>query len=462
MTRTNKDHALVLGGGIGGLLAARVLADTYDRVTLIDRDRMPVLGEHRRGVPQGRHVHGLLARGQQILEELFPGLTAGLVAQGALAGDLLANCRWYLNGHRLRQTDSGLTALCARRPLLEGTVRARVLGRANVTLREGFDIVGLTATPDSRRVTGARIMGRSDDGTVEDLVADLVVDATGRGSRLPRWLERLGYDAPPEERIRIRLAYATRAYRLPADALGGDLVVINGATREQLRGGLVQLVGGEMALVTLTGRLGDVPPTDPDGFLAFAGSLPFPDIHRSIRDAEPLDEPVPFRFPESVWRRYDRLRRMPAGLLVIGDAVCRLNPQYAQGMSVAALEALVLREHVRAGDPDPRGFLRDVARVINGPWKISSGADLGLPGVEGRRTPMGRVMNRYVARLHATAAADAEAAASFVRVAGLVDPPDRLLRPALAARVLRRTGLSGGALRQGESGDHAVAQIGRT
>jgi len=440
MRRTNGDHAVVLGGGMAGLLAARVLAEAYGRVTVVDRDRMPGAGQHRRGVPQGRHVHGLLARGQQIMEELFPGLTADLLGQGALAGDLLGDCRWYLNGHRLARTRVGLTALCARRPLLEGAVRARVFGRANVTLREGHDIVGLTTTPDGRRVTGARIMDRSADGAVENLAADVVVDATGRGSRLPSWLERLGYDAPPEERIRIRLAYATRVYRLTAEMLDGDLILINGPTREQLRGGLVQRVGRDTALATLTGRLGDIPPTDPDGFLSFAGSLPVPDIHRALRSAQPLGDPVPFRFPESVWRRYDRLRRLPAGLLVIGDAVCCLNPQYAQGMSVAALETLVLREHVSAGEPDPRAVLRDVARVIDAPWKVSAGADLALPGVEGRRTPVGRLMNRYVTRLHATAASDAGVAASFVRVAGLVDPPQRLLRPALVRRVLRRTG----------------------
>jgi 2-polyprenyl-6-methoxyphenol hydroxylase-like FAD-dependent oxidoreductase len=438
MTGQIGDRAVVLGASMAGLLAARVLADAYAQVMVIDRDELPQADAHRRGVPQGRHVHGLLARGQQALEELLPGLTAELTAQGVPAGDMLADTRLYLSGHRLRRAPTGLVVLCASRPVLEGHVRARVRAIPNVRFLDRCDILGLGTTPDDRRVTGARVLRRADGSAEQVLGADLVVDATGRGARTPMWLEALGYPRPREERVGIGLGYATRTYRLPPDALGGDLAVMQAATPEHPRTGGLQLLEGGRWMLTLGGILGDHPPTDPDGFLGFARSLQFPDIYETVRDAEPLDGPVAFRFPASVWRRYERLRRFPDGLLVLGDAVASFNPIYGQGMSVAALEALTLRRHLEDGTrPHPRRFFADLARVVQVPWEIAAGGDLVFPDVQGRRTPKGRLLNAYIARLHAAAARDAGLADAFVRVAGLVAPPQTLLHPRVAVRVLR-------------------------
>jgi 2-polyprenyl-6-methoxyphenol hydroxylase-like FAD-dependent oxidoreductase len=437
MSRQIGDRAVVLGASMAGLLAARVLADAYTQVTVIDRDELPETRTHRRGVPHGRHVHALMPGGQQALEDLFPGLTAELIAHGAPVGDLLANGRWYLNGHRLRQAHSGLVALSPSRPVLEGHVRTRVRALPNLTFLGSCDIVGLATTPDGRRVSGVRVLRRA-DGAAEGVVdADLVVDATGRGSRSPVWLQALGYARPETEQVRIGLGYATRTYRLPPDALDGDRGVVQAATPQHPRSGVLLLLEGDRWMVTLGGRLGDHPPTDPDGFLEFARSLRFPDIYQTVRDAEPLDDPVGFRFPVSVRHRYERLDRFPDGLLVLGDAVCSFNPVYAQGMTVAALEALILRRHLQHGTrPQPHRFFADLARVVDVPWDIAVGGDLAFPGVQGRRTPKVRLINAYLARLHAAAAHDASLASAFLRVAGLVAPPQSLLHPGVAARVL--------------------------
>ncbi len=214
MSRQIGDRAVVLGASMAGLLAARVLADAYTQVTVIDRDELPEASTHRRGVPHGRHLHALLARGQQALEELFPGLTAELVVEGMPAGDLLADARLYFSGHRLRQARTELVLLCVSRPVLEGHVRGRVRALPNVTFFDRCDVVGLATTPDRRRVTGARVL-RRDDGSAEELLAaDLVIDATGRGSRTPVWLDALGYTPPKQDQVRIGLGYATRTYRL--------------------------------------------------------------------------------------------------------------------------------------------------------------------------------------------------------------------------------------------------------
>jgi 2-polyprenyl-6-methoxyphenol hydroxylase-like FAD-dependent oxidoreductase len=438
MTRQIGDRAVVLGAGIAGLLATRVLADSYGQVTVIDRDELPDTPMHRRGVPHGRHLHALAARGQQTLEELFGGLTGELVAHGAPAGNLLTDARLYLSGHRLRQADTGLVLLCASRPFLESHIRARLRAFPNVVFLDRRDIVGLATTPDGRRVTGARVLRRA-DGSAEELVgADLVVDATGRGSRTPVWLDALGYPQPDKEPVRIGLGYATRTYRLPPGALGGDLAVLQAATPQHPRFGALQRLEGDRWMLTLAGILGDHPPTDPNGFLAFARSLRFPDIYEAVRDAEPLDDPVGFRFPASVRHRYERLDRFPDGLLVLGDAVASFNPIYGQGMSVAAVEALALRRHLERGiEPQPRRWFRDLAHVVDVPWDMSAGGDLVFPGVPGRRTLKGRLLNAYLTRLHAAAAHDASLASAFIRVAGLVAPPQTLLRPQVAVRVLR-------------------------
>lgn len=438
MTTHIGDRAVVLGASMSGLLAARVLADAYAQVILVDHDTLPVDDAPRRCVPQGRHIHVLIARGQQILEELFPGFTDDLVAQGVPKLDQLGEVRWYLSGHRLRQATSGMTVVSASRPLLERYVRSRVEKLPAVTVVDRCDIAGIATTPDRRRVTGVRVLRRADDSAEEILDADLVVDATGRGSRIPVWLEALGYQRPEEEKIQIDLGYATRTYRLPTVSLGADLGIVIAPTPEHPRGAGVQVIEGNRCLVTLAGILGDHPPTDPDGFLDFARSLQFPDVYDAIRDAEPLDTPRPFRFPASVRRRYEGLTRFPDGLLVTGDGLCSFNPIYAQGMSVAALEAVALRRQLQRGDPpQPHRFFRDVAKVLDVAWDMSVGGDLAFPGVAGNRGPKARLGNAYIPRLHAAAAKDPVLAKAFVRVAALVDGPEKIMRPGVLLRVLR-------------------------
>ena len=439
MARSGTDRAVVVGGGIAGLLAARVLAEHDLEVRVLDRDGPEHRHEDgaRRGVPQGRHIHALLPRGRQILEELFPGLTSQLVDAGAPHGDLLGDARLQLSGHRFARADAGLSTVSVSRPFLESVVRDRVRQLPNVTFSPACDVLGLTTTPEGERVTGVRVLRRADSSAAEVLEGAVVVDAMGRGSRTPRWLEELGYEPPPEEEVVGDVGYATRHYRLAPEVLGGDWGTLQGPTPACPRGGALARIEGDRWIATLFGLLGDHPPGEPGGFLAFADSLTFPDLGRAIRSGEPLDAPVRMRFPASVRRRYERLRRFPEGLLPLGDGVCSLNPIYGQGMTVAALQALALRAHLEQRTaPDPLGWLRAVARIVDPAWDMVLGGDLALPGVEGPRTPKVRVLGAYVGRLHAAAAADPELAVAFARVMALVDPPSTLLQPRVAARVV--------------------------
>ncbi|SFW72443.1 NAD(P)/FAD-dependent oxidoreductase [Amycolatopsis australiensis] len=429
------ERAVVLGGGMAGLLTARVLSERYRAVVLVERDTILGVTETRRGVPQGHHAHGLLARGQQILEAFFPGLQAELTADGIPSGDLSGRLRWYFNGKRLQQRDSGLLSVSATRPELEAHVRTRVAALANVELRERTVIQSLVATADHARVTGVRVSG--DGAEPETILADLVVDATGRGSRSSLWLEELGYERPAEERIKIDLAYTTRQFELDTDPFGDDLAINPVASPANPRGGFFVKLQGNVALLSQTGLLGDHPPRDAEGFLEFAKTLDAPEVYRAVRTAKPITGITSFKVPASVRRRFDRLTRFPAGLLVIGDGVCAFNPVYGQGMTVAAMEADQLARHLDDGGVRPLRFFKEISPTIDVPWDISAGGDLAFPGVEGPRPLKVKMGNAYMAKLHSAATVDGRFTEAFFRSAGLVDPPAALMRPSLVVGVLR-------------------------
>ena len=431
-------RAVVLGGSMAGMLAARVLAEHYAEVVVVDRDDLLGAVGPRRAVPQASHIHALLARGQRILEDLFPGLTNELVARGASIGDFGSDLRWYFGGARLKPDPTGLICVGAGRPLLESQVRKRVRELAGITFLEQTDIAGLVPNAAGDRIVGVRVSGRIADSAEQTLTADLVIDATGRGSRTGRWLQELGYPTVPEEVVKMGLTYTSADFAIPRseDLLGSDIASIPVASPDNPRGAIFARMPG-VASVSLTGILGQKPPTDIEGFREYARSLPVPEVYEAIRDVEPVNGPFSFSFPASRRRRFERMSRFPDGLLVIGDAACIFNPVYGQGMSMAAVEATILRDLLRRGAAGPRAYFKAVAKAQNAPWSVSAGGDLSFPEVEGKRTFAVRMANAYVPKLQAAAASDGVLAGAFLRVAGLIDGPQRLLTPAMMLRVLR-------------------------
>jgi 2-polyprenyl-6-methoxyphenol hydroxylase-like FAD-dependent oxidoreductase len=430
-------RAVVLGASMAGLLAARVLADAYAEVVVVDRDTLTDVADARRGVPQGRHAHALLARGSQILEELFPGLTREL-AEADMPQFDMGEMHWHLEGQRLVNYHTGLRAVSVARPNLESHVRARVAAIPNVTFAEQTDVTGLETTPDKGLVTGVRIHDQASDSNGV-LAADLVVNALGRGERMSAWLTELGYQTPERDEVKIGLAYTTCEFMLPSRPLENDLSIISLATPMTRHGAFFGRVGGDRHQLTLTSMQCDPPSTDIEGVMACVKSLPVPAIYEAIRQGEPCTEPVTIRFPNSVRHRYERLTRFPEHLLVMGDGVCSFNPVYGQGMTVAALESLVLRRQLRRGQPPrPREFFRGIAKVIDAPWAIAGGGDLAWPGVEGRRTFSSNMMNKYFGKVMFGMMFDGHITNSFMRVAGLVDPPRSLYYPRTLYRVLKQ------------------------
>lgn len=428
------DHAVVLGGSLGGLMTARVLSDTFAQVTLIERDVLDLAPEPRKGVPQGRHAHMLLARGREAMEELFPGFTDEIVGAGAPLVDIQSGIRWITDGRMLAQRPCGLMALGASRPLLEARMRARVFAMPKVKVVDGCEASELLGSARDGRITGVRLLRNGEEGKGEELSADLVVDATGRGARGPKWLEALGYPVPETDKVEIGLVYTTRFYRREP----GVMTTNSAMSPAYPRVGAMLAQEDDRWIVTLGGILGDAAPLDHEGYTAYAATLSSPLVHEVIREAEPLTDPVRMRYPASARRRYERLPYTPDGYVAFGDAITSFSPAYGQGMSSSASQALALRESLREGlDKLPQRFYKKAAAVIDIPWSIGVGGDRRLPGVPGVQSPQVRLTNAYLDRVWRAGAQDPDVAAAFLRVVNLMEPPQSLLRPATALRVLR-------------------------
>lgn len=386
-------HAVVIGSGIAGLTAAQVLTRYFDRVSVVDRDQLNARPEFRRGAPQARHAHTLMPRGQMILEQLFPGLTEELEAMGAVAMRSHEQAVFTDDRQRGRQSSSSrkrkMSVNCSR-PLLETAIFRRVVANPRVRILCGYEVRGLHVDTQGQRVTGVDLRARGGvEDAITELTADLVVDASGRHSRAPEWLRQAGYRPPVEWRINAFVGYATRVYRRPADFdAEWKALYIMPTPPGGTRGGLIVPLEGGRWHVTLMGVAEDYPPTDEEGFLAFARSLPTPQLYEAIKDAQPLTKPSGFRRAANRVRRYDRLPRYLEGFLVVGDAAYVLNPIYAQGMTAAVigiqtLDKCLQRQQQR---PDLTGlaetFQTQLSQALARLWRMATQHDWHWPTTE--------------------------------------------------------------------------------
>jgi 2-polyprenyl-6-methoxyphenol hydroxylase-like FAD-dependent oxidoreductase len=430
-----RQRAVVIGASIAGLSAATVLSSRFRQVVLVDRDLISDNPTDRRGVPQGRHAHGLLPAGHRRMEGWFPGLTEDLLADGAREVDMGDEVLWFQGDGARLSFESGVRGPVCSRALLEHHLRRRVLALPNVSLHNGSGATGITTTPDKRRVTGVTL----DDGTV--LNADLVVDASGRAGRSIPWLSAMGYEEPPTSVVTIDVRYASRVFRKdPSDKRPWEVALVF-APPPGARQGVVFPLEGDRWMVTLAGFHGDQPPRDPEGFLAFARTLPDPLVAEVIERSQPLGEIVTHKLPSNQRRHVERLRSVPGGLVMLGDAVCSFNPVYGQGMSSATLQAEALGnvlDSVRTLDHRfVRKFYKRAAKAVTAPWQLSTGADFALPQTTGPKAPGTDMINRYMAKALRASQVSQEVCQRLLEVTTLLRPPRDMMTPAMVALVRR-------------------------
>jgi 2-polyprenyl-6-methoxyphenol hydroxylase-like FAD-dependent oxidoreductase len=412
----------------------------YSNVTVLDRDTLPGEAVPRRGVPQSGHAHILLISGLNVLNALFAGFEAELLAGGGATFDTGTGLAWFRSGRRSRPVATGMALVSVSRPGLETAIRNRVAELPEVTIRDGVAVSGLTGSRDGDAVTGVVL----DNG--ETIAADLVVDCTGRGSRSDRWLASLGFPAPSQVEIKVGMTFSTRYFRRrPGDLPDWQATLIQPEPPHQKTYGVALPVEDDRWVVELGRWHSTAPPEDGEQFERAVKELPDPMISELMSRAEPVSDVTIARFPSNRRRLFEKLGRLPAGYVALGDALCSFNPVYGQGMTCALQEAATLgrildQHHARTDAAMARAFYAAVAKVIQTPWQFAVGNDFNYPETSGPRPAGIKVTNWYAGRVMRAAQVDAEVNRTFVAVQQLLTPPSAFFRPGFVARVLSRGG----------------------
>ncbi|MFI1418192.1 FAD-dependent oxidoreductase [Streptomyces sp. NPDC020731] len=449
--------AVVIGASATGLFAAAALTDFAD-VTIVERDRLPDGPEPRRGVPQARHAHLVWSGGVKAFDDLLPGLTDAVVAHGGrlvhIMGDMVSrapNEVWFR-----RFTATPHRNLVCTRDLLDFVLRSRVLADERVTLRQ--EATALDLEGDATVVTGVRIRTADEESILH---ADLVIDASGRGSRTPQWLAERGVPAVSERVVNAGVAYATRVYDAPEATREINFPLVNvqaNPAKAPGRGGIILPVEGNRWIVTLSGTRGGEPTDDPDGFVDFALGLDDPVIGELIKDARPLGDVTTTRATANRRRYYEQAERWPDGFVVLGDAVAGYNPVYGHGLTVAAQCALAVRDVLRTTGPGQPGLSRRLqraaARPVAAAWDLAVGQDALYPGAaEIPPNSVERVLARFVDKAVETGARNPRAMAALLDVMSLEKPATRLFSPDMLLPMLigpRKPHLQGAPLTEAE------------
>ena len=435
-------QAVVVGAGIAGLTAARVLADHFAQVIVLERDTLPDDAAYRPGTPQARHAHFLQPGGQRALCELFPGFEGDLQQAGAVAirGDL--DLRMEHPGYDpFPPRDMGWVSYAMSRPLIEFLVRRRVGQYANIMLRHGCRVQTLVTSPDAAMVTA--VCFENIDGQSETVPADLVVDCSGRSAPTLELLKSTGRPLPDETAVGVDIGYSTAIFVIPNDAPRTWKGVMTFPQAPECRRGALMLpMEGNRWIVTLAGRFSDKPPADAEGFLTFTQQLRTPTIFDAIKHAELVGGVTRYIFSTGTRRHFERLKAFPRGLLVIGDAICRLNPVYGQGMSVAAQEACLLRRLLaeRAAEQDPLAglaseFFAGANSLIDTPWAIAANLDFMYPETQGQRPHHFKGWIKFQTALLRLAAVDPIAHKLMMEVQGLLKPRSAYSEPEFLRRL---------------------------
>ncbi|MCF8467427.1 MAG: FAD-dependent monooxygenase [Sneathiella sp.] len=435
------NRAVVIGSGFGGLLAGRVLSDYFREVVIVEKDEEPTNSLPRKGVPQGRHIHVLLNAGEQVMEDLFPGVRDDLLRAGSKTAVLGKDVRWHLAGKWMPPFEGGMMTFFQSRPMLEFVLRLRVSNIDNISFLYSKRSLNFRFSTDRKKLE-AVVLKDVKTGIENEEKADFFVEAAGAGTDLLKQLAASGYPVPSESVVEPDFAYSSGLFKIPEDwpDTWKSILIYPKAPNDTRGGAFVPVEDGNW-MVTAAGYSGDYPPADLMGFLDFLKSLPKPDVFDAVSRAELIGEIEAFKFKKGVRRHFEDLKKFPDGLVALGDAVCRANPFFGQGITVAALEARSLQknlERVRTSEgvvPSDfaRVFFQDVAKILNVSWEMAVGEDFKYPETRGKRPARFAVSRWFKDRI--MAANDPEVAKQFYKVMHFVDKPTKLL----TAQMLYRT-----------------------
>jgi 2-polyprenyl-6-methoxyphenol hydroxylase-like FAD-dependent oxidoreductase len=420
---------------MAGLAAARVLADHFDQVTVLDRDDLPDTAETRKGAPQGRHAHALLGGGAQAIEQLFPGMMEQLAENGAELIDF-NDGRWHQAGGYRTTSLIERKVVSASRPFIEANLRERVWAWPGVQLETGVTITNLVH--DGERVRGVGII--DEEGAPRTLQADFVVDSTGRGSNAHRWLQDIGFEPPEVIEVPCGVRYATTTLRRSASDMDASFAISIESPPDGKRAGFLLPVEGDRWIVTIASSFGAAAPTDDESFRRIAATLPSPEISQVLERAEQLTPVATHRLPSSKRRRYENSKRVPAGFVALGDSISSFNPIYGQGMSSAVMQAVALGECLSDHANDgrlPHIFYKRAAKIVATPWKIAVGNDLAYPENTAPKPAGTDLVNRYMKRVLLATHVSPEVNTEMILVQNLLAPPSTLFRPSMVRMVLR-------------------------
>lgn len=446
MSKRLGSHAIVIGGSIAGMFTARALSDHYDKVTILDRDEFPADPSHRKGAPQGYQSHVLLKGGELVTEKFFPGFYDELTGLVPVIDS--KDVAWYHYGVWRLRLKTGMKKYLMTRPFLEFHIRRRTRQIENIEFLENVDVLHLLATEGNTKVTGVKIEHRGDSTAPSELLADLVVDCGGRGSSAPKFLEQLGYSRPEETTIKIDIGYSSRLYKMPEGLqMDWQYILIYPKPPHGTRIGIANTCEDGKIILSLAGCAGDYPPTDEEGFMEYLKSIPQKDLYDVIKQCEPASEIKSHRLPSSLRRHYESMTAFPENYLVLGDAVCSVNPVFGQGMSISTMSANALKEsldeYAAAGGSDfhamRKNFYTRATDIINLAWNWAVAEDFRYPNVEGKKPPFTGLQNWYLGNLFELAASNKRIYFQVNMVLNLVAKPRTLLQPYILWQVVRKT-----------------------
>jgi len=437
---SSNNQAIIIGGGISGKLAARVLSGFYNEVLILERDHEPVGPWPRKGAPQGEHLHALLHAGEYGLEELFPGITEDFYRSGAVKINSTLDLAWFHHGVWKLRYDGKYSTTLQTRPHLEWHVDQFIKRIPNVVIHYNQVVQDFLYDEEKNQIIGVQLK----DGS---LLADLVVDATGVSSLSSSWLAKQQIEVA-NEKVEINLSYISKQFQL-SEKKNRDwkIKLVYPNPPHEKMGGTISKVEDNRYIVTLMGYhnvINDKEILKSDqSFVKLTQKLPKQDIFQELQEATPISNTSIYRVPHIIWRRFDKVKKLPTGLLLIGDTFCRIDPVFGQGMSIAILESLalqkLLKKHNHELEKVPTAFHKKAVKIIAPIWNMVITEDFRYPAAKGK-IPFGLSIQQWYARkIFLLSSQNQEVYDSFIKVMNLVRPITSLMKPSILKVVLLHT-----------------------